>query len=186
MLLQTLYCLVYEFCLFVMWEIISQGPIKPCTFCIIFEVIFKDWLLLLRCCAYPLKPFILEQWNRLVWGLHARFSENFFETQGQNARIYNFWTTKLLSAWGPEFCVHPHFQKAKNTRLVPHEHLTKKLRHCFFCHQKWGVVVEILPLNLSPVLILEQNRPNACTMKCLVSILCNKVLLIRKDLSFCV
>ena len=116
MLLKTLYCLVYEFCLFVVWKIISQGPIKPCTF------------------------RILEQRNRLVWGLHVRFSENFFETQGQNTRIYNnCWTTKLLSAWGPDFFVYPQFQESKNTRLVSHEHLTKKLRNCFFCHQKWGV-----------------------------------------------
>ena len=78
--------------------------------------------------------------NRLVWGLHVRFSENFFETQGQNARIYNnCWTTKLFSSWGPDFFAYPQFQKSKNTRLLSHEHLTKKLRNCFFCHQKWGV-----------------------------------------------
>ena len=96
----------------------------------------------LWCCAYPLKPFIIEQRNRLVWGLHVRFSKNFFETQGQNARIYNWcWTTKLLhvSAWGPDFFVYPHFQKSKNTRLVSHEHLTKKLRNCFFLPSKMGV-----------------------------------------------
>ena len=73
-------CIVWfmSFVSFAMWEIISQAPIKPCTFRIVFEVIFKDWLLLLWCCAHPLKPFILEQRNRLVWGLHVWFSENFF------------------------------------------------------------------------------------------------------------
>ena len=108
-----------SFVLFVMWEIISQGPIKPCTFSHRPQVIFKDWLLLLWCCAYPLNLSIVEQRNRLVWGLHVWFSENFFETQGQNACIYNnCWTTKLLSAWGPDFFVYPHFQKSKNTILV--------------------------------------------------------------------
>ena len=147
-----------SFDLFVMWEIISQGPIKLCTFLHHLQVIFKDWLLLLWCCAYPLKPFILEQRNRLVWGLHVWFSENFFETQGQNARIYNnCWTTKLLSTWGPNFCVYPHFQKSKNTRLVSHEHLTKKLRNCFFCHQKWGVdlYTELTYTRVDTVLILR-------------------------------
>ena len=117
-----------SFALFVIWEIISQGPIKPSTFSHRSQVIFKDWLLFLWCCAYPLMPFILEQWNRLVWGFHVQFSENFFETQGQNACVYNrCWTTKLLSTWGPYFFVYPHFQKSKNTRLVSHQHLTKKL-----------------------------------------------------------
>ena len=83
---------------------------------------------------------IPEQRNKLVSGLHVWFSENFFETQGQNACIYNnCWTTKLLRAWGPDFFVYPHFQKSKNTRLVSHEHLTKKLRNCFFCQSKMGV-----------------------------------------------
>ena len=34
--------------------------------------------------------------------------------------------------------MNPRFQKLKNTILVSHEHLTKKLRNCFFCHQKGG------------------------------------------------
>ena len=35
-----------SFVLFVIWEIISQGPIKPWTFSHRSQVIFKDWLLL--------------------------------------------------------------------------------------------------------------------------------------------
>ena len=35
--------------------------------------------------------------------------------------------------------MYPQFQISKNKRLLSHEHLTKKLRNCFFCHEKWGV-----------------------------------------------
>ena len=142
MLLQTSYCLVYEFCfvLFVMWEIISQGPIKPCTFSHRSQVIFKDLLLLLWCCAYPLKPFILEQWNSLVWGLHFRFSENFFETQGQNARIYNnCWTTKLLiKRLRPWFSCVSTFPEIEEYKISVPWTFNKEIKKLLFLPSKMG------------------------------------------------
>ena len=142
MLLQTSYCLVYEFCFVCHLRNYKSRTNKTLHIFASFASYFQRLTAasVMLHCAYPLKPFILEQRKRWVGGLHVWFSENFFETQGQNARIYNScWTTKLLSALGPDFFVYPHFQKSKNTRLVSHEHLTKKLRNCVFCHQKWGV-----------------------------------------------
>ena len=144
MLLQTSYCLVYEFCFVChLRNCKSRTNLNLAHFRIVRKLFSKidscfcDVDLCLS--SKALYPWTTKH-NRWVWGLHVRFSENFFETQGQNARIYNScWTTKLLSAWGPDFFVYPHFQKSKNTRLVSHEHLTKKLRNCVFCHQKWGV-----------------------------------------------
>ena len=42
MLLQTLYCLVYEFCFVCHVRNYKSSTNKPCTFRIVFEVIFKD------------------------------------------------------------------------------------------------------------------------------------------------
>ena len=98
-----------SFVLFVMWEIISQGPIKPCTFSHRSQVIFKDWLLLLWCCAYPLKPFIIEQRNRLVWGLQPCTCSILWELF-RNSR------TKCL-----------HIQQLLNHNTI------KRLRPWFFC-----------------------------------------------------
>ena len=126
--------------LFIIWEIISQGPIKPCTFSHRSQVIPAS--VMLHCACLSSKALYPWTTNRWVCGLHVRFSENFFKTQGQNVRIIiqqllNNKTIKGLRPWF--FCVSTFPEIEEYKIIVSHEHLTKKLRNCIFCHQKWGV-----------------------------------------------
>ena len=128
-----------SFVLFVIWEIISQGPIKPCTVLHRSQVIFKDWLLLVWCCAYPLKPFILEQRNRLVWGLHVQFSELFRNSRTKCPHIQqmlNHKTIKCLRTWF--FCVST-FPEIEEYKISVPWTFNKEIKKLLFCHQKWGV-----------------------------------------------
>ena len=128
-----------SFVLLVMWEIISQGPIKPCTFSHRSQVIFKDWLLLLWCCAYPLKPFIVEQRNRLVWGLHVRFSENFFRNSRTKCphiqQLLNHKTIKPLRPWF--FCLST-FPEIEEYKISVPVTLNKEIKKLLFLPSKMG------------------------------------------------
>ena len=139
MLLQTSYCLVYEFCFVCHVRNYKSRPIKPCTFSHRSQVIFKDWLLLLWCCAYPLKPFIVEQRNRLVWALHVWFSENFFRNSRTKCphiqQLLNHITIKRLRPWF--FCVST-FPEIKEYKISVRVTFNKEIKKLLFLPSKMG------------------------------------------------
>ena len=129
-----------SFVLFVIWEIISQGPIKPWTFLHRTQVtcIFKDWLLLpvmLCLSSKALYPWTTKQ-------VSLRFTCSIFWELFRNSRtkclhiqqMLNYKTIKCLRPWF--FCVST-FPEIEEYKISVPWTFNKEIKKLLFLHQKW-------------------------------------------------
>ena len=116
-----------SFVLFVMWEITSQGPIKPCTFSHRSQVIFKDWLLLLWCCAYPYLRFTCS----IFWELFRNSRTKCPHIQ----QLLNHKTIKHLRPWF--FCVST-FSEIEEYKISVPVTFSKEIKKLLFLPSKMG------------------------------------------------
>ena len=128
-----------SFVLFVIWEIISQGPIKPWTFSRGSQVIFRDWLLLPVMLCLPSKA--LYPWTTKQVSL--RFTCSIFWELFRNSRtkcphiqqMLNHKTIKRLRPWF--FCVST-FPEIEEYKISVPWTFNKKIKKLLFLPSKMG------------------------------------------------